>query len=54
MGKDAAPINVCNGILLGHQKGQNRVTCGNVKDLESVMQTEESQREENKCTSYYM
>ena len=40
--------------LLGHQKGQNGVTCGNVMDLESVIQTEESQREENKCIYYYM
>ena len=38
-------VNTYNGILLSHKKEQNRVICRDVMDLESVIQSEVSQKQ---------
>ena len=40
--------HIYNGILLSHKKKQNSVICSEVMDLESVIQSEVSQKEKNK------
>ena len=40
--------HICNGILLTHKKGQNWITYSDVGGLQSVTQSEASQKEKNK------
>ena len=39
---------IYNGILLSHKKEQNWVICRDVMDLETVIQSEVSQKEKSK------
>ena len=41
-------VYIYNGILLSHKKEQNLVICRDVDDLETVIQSEVSQKEKNK------
>ena len=41
-------VHTHNGILLNHKKEQNRVICRDVMDLNSLIQSAVSKKEENK------
>ena len=41
-------VHIYNGILLSHKKERNWVICRDVVDLETVIQSEVSQKEKNK------
>ena len=41
-------VQICNGILLSHKKERNWVICRDVDELETVIQSEVSQKEKNK------
>ena len=41
-------VHIYNGILLRHKKERNWVICRDMDDLETVIQSEVSQKEKNK------
>ena len=40
-------VHICNGILLSHKKEQNWITCDTWMDVETVIQSEVSQKEKS-------